>query len=69
VSEWRDFEEWFKKQHGPRVRWKPQTSDHDLAEMVELGQMADRELRDRQDWDHRNSSARYAWNIKDEQKP
>lgn len=56
------FAEWFKAQHGERE--SPQfaaTDDNVLRVMIEGGQSARDELRRRQEWDGKHTSALWAW--------
>lgn len=62
-----DFATWFKEQHGARTLI-PEISDADLRKRIEDGQAAKRELRHRIDWDRRQTSALYAWQIRDDDK-
>lgn len=61
------FREWFEAQHGPRTG-NPTMSDADLRNRIEAGKIAKRELRSREEWDRRQTSALYAWQIPDEDK-
>lgn len=61
------FVQWFEAQHGPRTG-SPMVSDADLRERIEAGRIAKRELRSREEWDRRQTSALYAWQIRDDDK-
>lgn len=54
------FEQWFIHQHGKRPSRFGQT-DAELRTEVRVGEEAGRELRERQEWDQRWTSALWAW--------
>ena len=62
------FADWFERQHGQRKRSGPDGSvvnfsDADLRMAISLGAAAADELRRRELWDERRTSALYAWNV------
>ena len=54
-----EFDDWFRRQHGARNLTS--ASDDELRERIIAGQQAEAELRRRQSWDERRTSALYAW--------
>ena len=57
------FEQWFIKQHGKRPSRFDQT-DAELRTEIRVGEQAAAEMRERQEWDARWTSALWAWQAK-----
>lgn len=57
------FSEWFEQQHGPRERGglMANCSDAELKMEAMRGEAAMAELRRREAWDEKQTSALYAW--------
>ena len=60
------FDKWFRAQHGRRPGLN--SPDEELAGLVRSGQVAERILALRKEWDARYQSALYAWQCSDEDK-
>lgn len=64
------FSDWFVEQHGPRSRRGPSgsvanCSDDELKMAVSRGEAAAAELKRRELWDEKRTSALYAWQVDD----
>jgi len=58
------FSDWFIEQHGPRERKEPNglvVDDDSLRAAIRHGEAAAEELRRREFWDAKRTSALYAW--------